>query len=155
MKRQFVLPLVLLSTLFFACNNGSNSTDVNLIESSSTADNPNGKGNEPVITFERETWDFGDMVEEEVVEHEFSFTNTGGKTLLISDVKASCGCTIPEWPKEPIKSGKGGVIKVRFNSAGKSDKIDKHVTIYANTTPITKDIHFTAFVKKKPGKEEK
>jgi hypothetical protein len=154
MKNTVYLLIFILSFLL-SCNNNSDSSDVNLIESSSTANNPQGKGKEPIITFERESWDFGDMIEGEVVEHEFSFTNTGGKTLLISDVKASCGCTIPEWPKEPIKSGKGGVIKVRFNSAGKSDKIEKHVTIYANTTPITKDIYFTAFVKKNPNKEEK
>ncbi len=122
--------LILITSLFlFGCGSQTNSADVNLIESSSTADNPNGSGKDPEITFEKDSWDFGMMTDGEVVEHEYSFVNTGGKTLLISDVKASCGCTVPEWPKAPIKPGKGGIIKVSFNSAGKADKVEKTVTI--------------------------
>jgi hypothetical protein len=70
--------------------------------------------------------------------------------LLISDVQASCGCTIPEWPREPIATGQEGTIKLQFNSNGKSENINKDVTIFSNANPIKKKLTFTAYVKKKP-----
>ncbi len=150
MKNTFYLSLIILSTSLCSCNNQATSSDSTLIETSSTASNPLGKGEDPILTFEHETWNFGTMSEGEVVEHEFSFKNTGKKPLLISDVQATCGCTIPEWPREPIRAGQEGVIKIRFNSAGKHESINKDVTIFSNATPIKKQLTFTAFVNKKP-----
>ncbi len=151
MKKINILIFLILTFSLYNCG-GSSNTDVDLIENSSTADDPNSKGNEPIITFVEDSYDFGNMMEGEVVEHTFSFKNTGNKALLISEVQVSCGCTVPIWPREPIKPGKTGEIKVQFNSAGKHEQINKDVTIIANTNPIEKKLTFTAYVNAK--KEE-
>ena len=87
------------------------------------------------ITFEKDLHDFGEIIQGEKVNTEFKFTNTGKNDLLISDAYGSCGCTVPEWPKEPIAPGQSGVIKVQFNSANRSGLFNKTVTVVANTQP--------------------
>ena len=150
MKNRISFLVIVLVGFLLSCNSGNNSSDTKIIESSSTADNPKGSSKVPVMTFEHETWDFGNLMDGEVVEHEYGFKNTGTKALLISDVQASCGCTIPEWPREPIAPGQESVIKVRFNSTGKHENINKDVTIIANTNPVKKKLTFKAYVKSKP-----
>ncbi|MDN3686773.1 DUF1573 domain-containing protein [Cyclobacterium jeungdonense] len=93
----------------------------------------------PVITFEESSKDFGDITQGDKVENVFKFENTGNAPLIISNVAATCGCTVPSWPKEPIAPGKKGEIKVSFNSAGKMGKQNSVVRIYSNATePIEK-----------------
>lgn len=90
--------------------------------------------NPPVISFEESEYDFGTIIEGELVENKFKFTNTGKGSLIISDVTASCGCTIPKnWPKSPIKPGESGYIEVIFNSKNKIGKAPKIISIMANT----------------------
>ena len=101
------------------------------------------------IAFEKKVYDFGTISEGEVVEHTFKFTNTGYTDLIISNASASCGCTIPDWPKEPIAPGKQGKIKVKFNSNGKKDMITKDITILANTDPVKTILQIKVFVEKK------
>jgi Protein of unknown function (DUF1573) len=91
-------------------------------------------------------YDFGELKEGQIVEHQFKFTNTGEFPLIINDVRASCGCTIPEWPKEPIKPGTSDKILVRFNTKGKAGPQSKTVTITANTNPSYTTIQFSAVV---------
>ena len=67
----------------------------------------------------------------------FTFKNTGDQPLIISNAKGSCGCTVPQWPKEPIEPGNSGTINVKFNSKNKSGKQNKRVTLTMNTTPNT------------------
>lgn len=81
------------------------------------------------------THDFGTIDEGDKVSHVFKFKNTGDEPLIINSAKGSCGCTVPEWPKEPIAPGGQGDIKVEFNSKGKKNKQTKTVTINANTDP--------------------
>ena len=71
---------------------------------------------------------------------------------MISDVQASCGCTVPEWPREPILAGQKNQIKIVFNTARKADNIMKDITIYSNANPIKKKLSFTAYVIKKAEK---
>ncbi len=87
----------------------------------------------PVMTFAETEHDFGTINEGDVVEHKFSFTNTGKAPLVIVSAKGSCGCTVPEWPKEPIAPGATGEMLVKFNSNGKPNQQTKQVTITANT----------------------
>lgn len=95
--------------------------------------------NGPVITFKEKSIDFGDIVQGAKVEHTFVLTNTGSTPLVISNVAATCGCTVPAWPKEPVAPGKTAEIKVSFNSAGKMGKQNSVVRIYSNATePIEK-----------------
>jgi len=81
------------------------------------------------------THDFGTIDEGDKVEHIFKFKNSGDEPLIINSAKGSCGCTVPEWPKEPVAPGGEGEIKVVFNSKGKKNKQTKTVTINANTDP--------------------
>jgi len=87
------------------------------------------------MTFEKTVYDFGEIKEGKTVEHTFKFVNDGKVPLLINDVRSTCGCTIPSWPKETVAPGKRGKIKVVFKSEGKKDQQKKPVTITANTFP--------------------
>lgn len=87
------------------------------------------------IEFSEMEWDFGKIKQDEKHVHVFKFTNTGVNPLTIAQCKGSCGCTVPEWPKEPIAPGGQGEIKVQFNSGKKKGKQNKTVTIQANTDP--------------------
>lgn len=88
----------------------------------------------PVMNFDVSEHDFGTIKEGTIVEHTFSFTNTGNAPLLIINAKGSCGCTVPKWSKEPIAPGEKGELTVSFNSNGKPNLQNKKVTITANTT---------------------
>ncbi|MEZ5029990.1 MAG: DUF1573 domain-containing protein [Saprospiraceae bacterium] len=87
------------------------------------------------MTFQTDEYDFGKVKSGVSVTHEYQFTNTGQEDLIIANAKGSCGCTVPQWPKEPIAPGKTGIIKVVFDSKGKSGPQSKRVTITANTNP--------------------
>lgn len=87
----------------------------------------------PKITFDKTEHDFGTINEGDIVETIFSFTNNGKSELIILSAKGSCGCTVPEWPKEPILPGEKGEIKVKFNSDRKPNKQQKQVTLVTNT----------------------
>jgi hypothetical protein len=100
----------------------------------------------PVIAFMAESHDFGTINEGEVVETEFKFTNTGEAPLIISAAQGSCGCTIPEYPKEPIAPGEEGRILVSFNSEGKPNQQSKTVTLTTNAVPSTKVLTISANV---------
>lgn len=88
------------------------------------------------ISFTEYEWDFGTINEGDRVEHVFQFTNTGSEPLVLEKCKGSCGCTVPQCPKEPIQPGQTGEIKVAFNSKGKKNNQTKKVTITANTEPV-------------------
>lgn len=114
-----------------ACNNQGTKSEKGHVPDTSTAG-----GHYPAITFEKELHDFGNVTEGEVVEYSFKFTNTGEKDLLIKSAEASCGCTVPEWPKEPIKPGESGYMKVKFDSKGRPEgHTEKELYIQANTNP--------------------
>ncbi|MCB0519132.1 MAG: DUF1573 domain-containing protein [Lewinellaceae bacterium] len=87
------------------------------------------------IQFPETEFNFGKVKAGEKVRHEYKFKNTGKEPLIISNAKGSCGCTVPEWPKEPIPVGGEGSIMVQFDSKGKSGNQTKQVTITANTDP--------------------
>lgn len=101
----------------------------------------------PVISFEHGMYNFGKIKQGEKVHYDFKFTNTGKTPLIISNATATCGCTIPEIPKAPVKPGESGVIKVVFSSAGKMGMQDKVVTITSNGNPTTTEVHLIGEVK--------
>ncbi|MBN3521505.1 DUF1573 domain-containing protein [Algoriphagus lutimaris] len=80
-------------------------------------------------------YEFGDINEGQIIEHQFNFTNTGEAPLVISNITASCGCTTPDWTKTPIKPGEEGYVKVVFNSTSKRGAQAPTVSIQANTNP--------------------
>ena len=127
--------------------------------SAATADNATTTPAQPAapagptteMTFEETTFDFGTVDEGEKVRHVYSFTNTGNEPLLISNARGSCGCTVPQWPKEPIQPGAEGEIIVEFDSSGKPNRQTKTVTITANTEPAQTRLTITGEVMGKAG----
>jgi hypothetical protein len=87
----------------------------------------------PGISFSEKEFNFGTFRESVgIVTHDFQFTNTGRIPLLVNDVKASCGCTVPEWPKEPILPGKTGIIKVSYNPTKQNGAFNKTIQVSSN-----------------------
>lgn len=101
------------------------------------------------LSFETNVFDFGTVKEGEIVEYEFRFTNKGKAALIIYDARSSCGCTVPEFPKDPIPPGDTSMLKVRFNTDGKTGKQVKTVTVQANTYPAESKLSLTGEVQPK------
>ena len=93
--------------------------------------------------------DFGKITEGKILDVTFRFKNIGDKPLVISNVSASCGCTIPEIPKKPFAPGESGVIKATFNSSGKVGANSKQVNVFANVDPAMITLVFRVEVKAK------
>jgi hypothetical protein len=127
--------VVCLSTfVLFGCNRTQSAADDSLDKASAE------------ITFKEQTYDFGNLNEGEIVEHDFEFTNTGSVPLEVIDVQVQCGCTVASRPEGLIGVGRSDKITVRFNSTGKPGINKKYVTVTANTAEPPKPIEFTATV---------
>ena len=98
------------------------------------------------VAFAETTHEFGTIAEGDVVEHTFTFTNTGDTPLIIQDAQTTCGCTVPKKPEAPVPPGETGEIQVRFDSQGKAGVQNKAVTITANTEPTTTRLFIKANV---------
>ena len=98
------------------------------------------------ITYTKNEADLGEVAEGTKVKHSFEFQNTGNEPLFIYDAQGSCGCTIPNYPKEPIAPGQKGKIDIEFDSNGRPGSNTKTVTVHANTTPETTTLTFTVKV---------
>ncbi len=89
--------------------------------------------NAPVITFTELTHDYGTVVKEGDGTCQFTFKNTGKEPLILSNVRASCGCTVPDWSKEPVAKGKTGTINVKYNTVIVGN-FQKSITVYSNSS---------------------
>jgi hypothetical protein len=101
------------------------------------------------IKYDETVYDFGIADEGAIVKHVYKFTNTGSEPLIISNAKGSCGCTVPQWPKQPIPPGGRGEIAVEFDTKGKPGRQTKHVTVIANTSPAETHLEITGEVRSK------
>lgn len=107
----------------------------------------------PSITWDKNTHDFGDIIQGEKVAYTFKFTNTGSEPLVITNVEVTCGCTTPKgWPRDPINPGGKGEITVQFDSTHKIGRQNKVATVISNAPAGNSQITFSANVleKKKP-----
>jgi hypothetical protein len=104
-------------------------------------------GKYPVMTFDKTEHDFGTITPDSKVDYSFQFKNTGEADLIITRAVGSCGCTIPEYPKTPIKVGESAKIDVSFNSAGKHGNQQKSITIYTNTKAGVESLIIKASIK--------
>jgi hypothetical protein len=104
----------------------------------------------PKIEFEKIDHDFGTIKEGAKVQYTYKFKNTGEAPLIIQGAQGSCGCTTPDWSKEPIPVGGTGFVKAEFDSNGKPNIQNKTVTVTANTWPKTTMLRFKAMVTPKP-----
>ena len=101
----------------------------------------------PVLEFNEMEHDFGDIEKGKKVETTFEYKNTGDAPLVITDIKSSCGCTVPQdWSREPLSPGESGKFTVTYNGAG-PNKITKTITVTANTEKGSEVVKITAFVK--------
>jgi len=133
MKRLFVT-LILALCFFSACNiEKKDNLSTDLITNPKSATQTSNK--EAVITFDKTEHNFGTILQGEVVTASFHFTNTGSAPLLISNVQTSCGCTVGEYPREPIAPGKDGVIKATYDSKGHQGFQSRSLSVVSNTNP--------------------
>lgn len=136
---SFIL-IIILSASLLGCGSNRKNVDNELIptdvvKNPQTAEGNSGTEKMPAIDFDRSEYDFGKIIEGEVVSFGFKFKNTGKSDLLISTVRTSCGCTASEYPKSPIKPGDEGVVKLTFNSKGRNGFQKKTAVVIANTQP--------------------
>ncbi len=135
---------ILPALMFIALNYAVSAQDTKVVTTSSgetTTAQPAENKSTAEFKFEMEEYNFGTIKQGDKVEYEFNFTNVGKDALVITNAAGSCGCTVPVWPKEPIKKGETGKIQVTFNSAGKQGMQDKTVTITSNASSGTKVLH--------------
>lgn len=100
----------------------------------------------PAFEFETTDHDFGTINEGDEVTYTYNFKNTGEAPLIIQGAQGSCGCTVPDWSKEPIPVGGSGYVKAKFDSHGKQNAQSKTVTVTANTFPKQTVLRFKAMV---------
>lgn len=144
MKTLYITIAFLTLLMIQSCNDDtSKEFSTNDVTNTKTAD---GKTNNdlPEIKFEEETHDFGRITQGEKVSYSFKFKNTGGSNLIISSANGSCGCTVPEYPKQPILPGEEAKVNVVFSSEGKSGMVEKSVTLVTNCEPSTRVIYIKA-----------
>jgi hypothetical protein len=123
MKKALVLALSLTLAGFAA------QAQTAAVKPANAQEKPNGAQ----ITFLESKYNFGKIHQNDVVEHTFKFKNTGTAPLVISNIGTSCGCTTPDWTKEPVAPGKTGSITAKFNSAGKMGMQNKVLTVESNS----------------------
>jgi len=119
-------------------------------ETAAAAPETKPEGPLPTLDFERVDYDFGTIKEGQKVNYTYKFKNNGAAPLIIQSVQPSCGCTAPDWTKDPISPGASGFVKVEFDSNGKSGMQNKMVTVTANTWPKQMKLNFKAMVTPKP-----
>ena len=143
-KYLFLICIMVLCVLT-SCeekNEGNLSTD--LVTSPKSATETSNK--QAAIKFDKEEHDFGTLLQGEVVTYSFHFTNTGNMPLIISEVGSSCGCTVGDYPREPIAPGKTGDIKVTYNSSGHHGFQSRFLTVMSNTNPAKTTLRIKATV---------
>lgn len=146
MKRLFLVLAV--STFFISCK--EDATKKIKSENVEMATQRDAKSNKlPVMTFDKIEHDFGNIISGTEVETTFTFTNTGDAPLIITNAESTCGCTVPDYPKnKPIAPGEKGELVVKFNGAGQN-QVTKAVTISTNTAKGKDQIRIKAFVEPK------
>ncbi|MCI0921413.1 DUF1573 domain-containing protein [Sphingobacterium rhinopitheci] len=147
MINKFLFPALLLG-LMTACNNQSSSSSSADSTQVSAVDSVTENVATGVIEFADAKYDFGTVKEGKVVDHVFKFKNTGTAPVIIAQVAASCGCTTPDYTRDPILPGKEGEIKVSFNSQGQVGNQQKIVTVSSNAANNVTTVEIKGTVEK-------
>ena len=131
---SFPFILILSCSYNYDSNNAQKDKDLNLIHNPISAENEDSSSL-PVMSFIKKVHDFKEVYQGEKLEYKFQFTNTGKNNLIISSTKTTCGCTVSDYPKEPILPGASAYIKIVFDSENKSGYFHKAIEVSANTIP--------------------
>lgn len=144
LKKSAAMLAIASLVLTASCKNESPSLKINDEKAKEAEIAHAESGKIPVAKFDSKEHDFGNIKAGDKPEHIYKVTNAGTADLVISEVKPSCGCTVPDYTKTPIKPGATGEIKVTFDSKGKSGNVSKTVTVTMNTETPTETLKFTA-----------
>ena len=146
MKRVFLLSAMSLFVFASSCkDNAASKINPENVEQAATRDSQDIVY--PVIQFDRVEHDFGEIADGTPVETTFSYTNVGHSLLVVTDIKSTCGCTVPQdWSKEPLAPGATAQFTVKFNGKG-ANKVSKTVTLTTNTEKGTETVKISAFIK--------
>jgi len=147
-KSIFILAAAVLVSFTSCKDNAADKVGEENVAAAAERDASSGKV--AVMTFAESEFDFGTIDQGTPQEHIFKFTNTGEADLIIVDAKSSCGCTVPEYTKDPVAPGASGELLVKFNGSGKN-QVSKTVTITTNTAAGKETIKIKAFVTPKEG----
>lgn len=133
-KITLFISVLILTITFYNCNksNASEKIKSDNLENAKKRD-VDIKNGAASVSFDKTEYDFGTVTEGEIIETTFKVTNSGKTDLIITDAQVTCGCTVPVWPKEPIKPGVTEDIKVKFNTNGKRNRQQKNITLITNT----------------------
>lgn len=132
--------------LLCSCHdNGGRKLPTDLVNNPKSAETPNDV--KPMIQFDKTEYDFGKILQGEVVSYTFYFTNSGNAPLIITSVDKSCGCTAGDYPREPIAPGQRGNIKITYDSKGHFGFQSKTVVVNSNTVPSQTTLRIKAEVK--------
>ena len=131
-----LVPLFLWILLLLACvNNNEIKIPQPLINNPQSGNKSNKVSTVAQIEFIKKHHDFSEIYQGEKLEYKFRFKNTGNANLIITSTKTTCGCTVSDYPKEPILPGESAYIKVVFDSENKSGFFHKAIEVMANTIP--------------------
>lgn len=146
MKRVFLFGM-LIAVMLCSCGQGgdNNKLSGDLVTNPKSAQS--NRIGQPVIQFDKTEYDFGKILQGEVVTYTFHFTNTGDAPLIISAVDKSCGCTASDFPRQPIAPGEKGEIKITYDSKGHHGFQTKTLTVSANTNPSLTTLRVKAEVR--------
>ncbi len=145
--KRIVLSLGLMALLAVSCKENA-SSKINNDKVAQAAERDEAAKKLPVMAFEKSEHDFGTIEQGTPQETVFMFTNTGDAPLIITDAKSSCGCTVPNPPKDPIAPGETGELLVKFNGSGQN-QVTKTITVTANTEKGSELLRIKAFVNPK------
>ena len=143
-KRLLVVFIMALLVMTSCGEKSGDNLSTDLVNNPKSATETSNK--QAAIKFDKEEHDFGTLLQGEVVTYSFHFTNTGNMPLIISEVGSSCGCTVGDYPREPIAPGKTGDIKVTYNSSGHHGFQSRFLTVLSNTNPAKTTLRIKATV---------
>ena len=143
--KKVILSLALLVSISIMTNAQSSTTKQPAPSVTADPTNPNA----PDIVFESELVDYGTIEHNADGNREFKFKNIGKEPLIISNCAGSCGCTVPTWPKEPIKPGASAAIKVHY-ATDRVGHFEKTVTVTSNAKTPSKVLRIQGTVKPDP-----
>jgi len=150
MKKVILGLSALCMVAFTSCKEENASSKINSENVAAAAERDAASSEFPVISFEETEHDFGTIVNGTPVETKFKYTNTGDSPLVVSNIKSTCGCTVPsDWNKDPIAPGDSAEFTVKFNGKG-NNQVSKSITLTTNTEKGSEVVKIKAFIEPDP-----